>query len=282
MLSPTHLRIKKSSAIIALLLAWWGCLCLSPASAADILVGGTGAANGTLQALGAEYAKTHSGTRLKVLPSLGSSGGIKALLSEKIAIAVAGRPLSESERNAGLVEREFARTPLVIAVSIKNSVAHLTLDEIAALYTGRTTHWADGTPVRPVLRPADDSDTTILKTLSPAVAHAADAALARDGMLVAITDTDSADALERLPGAFGTASLSTLVSEKRALKAVTIAGREPSVKALSENRYPWHKAVYLVTRETVPTEVADFLKFVRTPAAQAVLRASGNLPAGSK
>lgn len=276
-----HAKTNQRRILTHFLLA---CACLWPcmAVAADIVLGGAGAAIGTMQALGAEYTKSNPGTRVKVLPSLSTSGGIKALLSGKISIAISGRALSDSERAAGLTETEFARTPLVIAVSVKNSVAHLSLDEITALYAGRTTHWADGTPVRPVLRPDTDSDTQLLKTFSPAVAHAAGAALTREGILVAVTDTDSADALERLPGAFGTASLSTLISEKRALKAVAISGKEPSVKALAENRYPWHKTFYLVTREPVSPETAGFLKFTRTPAAHALLRAAGSLPTGSK
>ena len=96
---------------------------------------------------------------------------------------------------------------------------------------------------------------------------------------IAITDSDSADALERLPGAFGTAALSTLISEKRALKALAVGGRDPSLKALSDNQYPWYKTIFLVTAANTPAEAVDFVKFVRSPASRAILGANGSLPA---
>jgi phosphate transport system substrate-binding protein len=114
------------------------------------------------------------------------------------------------------------------------------------------------------------------------MAQAANAALAREGMLIATTDTESADALERIPGAVGTAALSTLVSERRALKAVTINGHEASTKALAAGRYPWHKTIYLITHENTPPAVANFIRFAGTPAARAILSDNGNVPAANK
>jgi phosphate transport system substrate-binding protein len=245
---------------------------------AEVIAGGTGAGIGLMQALAEEHAKSAPGIKFKMLPGLGSSGGIRALVAGKVHIALSARPLTDAERRAGLVAHEIARTPLVIAVNHRNTTIKLTLDELAALYAGRTVHWADGTPARPVLRTAEDTDTITLKTFSPAVAQAASAALLREGMLIATTDSDSADALESVPGAFGTMALSTLIAEKRALKPLTVGGHEPSVKALADNRYPWHKTLYIVTAPDTPPAVAEFLKFVSTHAARAVLAANGSLP----
>ena len=187
---PRHacLLIKNAFKNIRLWMLALGCLCPAAAHAAEVVIGGAGAAIGTLQALGAEFSKARANVHINVLPSLGSGGGIKALVAGKLTLAVTARPLTEAERRGGLVEHEIARTPLVIAVSNKSAVSKLSLDELAALYAGRTARWPDGTPVRPVLRPAEDTDTVVLKTFSPAVAQASQAALAREGMLIAITD----------------------------------------------------------------------------------------------
>lgn len=267
------LQTLGAASLLMLAMTWW----VGSVKAAEILIGGTGAAIGTMQALGAEYSRLNPKASVKVLPSLGSGGGVKALLAGKISIAVTSRPLTEAERGKNLKETEIARTPIVIVTGVKNKVSNLTFSELAALYSGKTAAWPDGTPVRPILRPADDIDTVVLKTISPEVADAVVAAGKRPGMNIASTDTASADELERVPGAFGTSSLSIIVTEKRALKVITLNGVVPMVRTLEDKSYPYHKAIHLVTHESVPPDVAAFLKFVRSPAGESILNIAGNL-----
>jgi ABC-type phosphate transport system substrate-binding protein len=62
------------------------------APAANVLrLGGTGAGLANIQNLAEAFAKTHPGVVAKVLPSLGSSGGIKALLAGAIDASVSVR-----------------------------------------------------------------------------------------------------------------------------------------------------------------------------------------------
>ena len=60
------------------------------AQAQELKVGGTGAALGTMQLLVQAYAKADPDARITVLPSMGSGGGIKALLGGAIQIGLRG------------------------------------------------------------------------------------------------------------------------------------------------------------------------------------------------
>ena len=132
----------------------------------EFKIGGTGMALGTMSALAEAYARSNPDTKIIVLPSLGSGGGIKAVASGAIQIAVAGRALSGSETGQGLVAVEYGRTPFVFAVSVKTRVTGLTLPQLVDIYSGKTGLWPDGARIRLVLRPPTDADSETVRNLS--------------------------------------------------------------------------------------------------------------------
>lgn len=260
------------------------CLALScvhasaPSLAQAVRIGGSGADLGTMQLLIEEFRKSHSAVQFAPLAALGSSGGIKAVAAGALDIGAVSRPLRDSERSQGLREIDYARSVWVLAVHKSNPVAGLSLAELADLYAGRRDSWPDAKRVRLVLRPADDSDTLLLKRLSPAMAAAIDAAMSRRGMSVAPTDRDAADSIERTSGALGPSTLALILSEGRALKGLALDGAAPSAPALERGEYPYYKALYVVTSpRTPPPAVQQFLDFLRTPPAQAILKRTGHV-----
>lgn len=276
MLRRSALAPRAAVLVLGAVLAW------TPAArAADegrIVIAGTGAGLPVLQALAGEYAASAPGVTIRVLPSLGSGGGIKAVRAGVVQIAVSARPLSEAERAHGLRETPLARTPFVIATGLATAAQDVTLAELAAMYAGSRPRWPDGQPVRPVLRPADDVDTRLLKAMSPEMERAAQAAAQRQGMNVATTDAAAANALETVPGAIGATSLSLVVSERRRLKALRIDGREPTLASLAAGTYPFAKTLTLVTAERPAPEVEAFLRFLLSPRGAELLQAHGSLP----
>src|SRR5919198_1706517 len=89
---------------------------LSPSNAGEALrVGGTGAATELLRALGAAY-YARGGDSVEVIPSLGSTGALRALADGVLDLAVSARPLDPQEA-AALVVLKKMRTPFVLATS---------------------------------------------------------------------------------------------------------------------------------------------------------------------
>ncbi len=70
--------------------------------AETLKIGGTGGALGTMQILGRAFEKQHAGVSVEILPSLGSGGGIKAVLAGAIDIGLSARRLKAKERDAGV------------------------------------------------------------------------------------------------------------------------------------------------------------------------------------
>lgn len=244
-------------------------LLTTSAAAGELRIGGTGGALGLMKQLAAEYRKSHPAARISILPSVGSSGGIKAVKAGALDIAVTSQPLSATE--PGLKQHGLGRTPFVLAVGKNNPVSSVSLKELPAMYTGLKSSWPDGRTSRPVLRPATEYDTSLLKSMSPEMEQAVAAALAREGMILAVTDQDNALAIERTPGALGTTTLGQITSEGRRLKALELDGVRPGLDTLAHGTYHYSKSYYFVTRTEAGPAVKEFLEFVHTPACQRMM-----------
>lgn len=244
--------------------------------AEELKLGGTGGALETMRELAGAYAREHSQTRIRVLPSLGSGGGIKAVLAGAIQIAVSSRPLKNAELTQGAVAVEYGRTPFIFVTSINNQMTGLDVEDLVEIYAGRTTTWSDGTRIRLVLRPLGESDSEMVKNISPVMREAKTQAEARHGMLFAVTDQESADYQETVPGALGTSTLAQILSEKRALKPLQLNGVDATPANIANGSYPLYKPLYLVTGPGSPPAALIFIDFVLSPQGLEILERNGH------
>ena len=254
-----------------------------PAHAAiRIRIGGSGGALGTLQLLADAFKKIHPHASFVIVPSLGSGGGIKALQAGAIDLAVISRPLKDSERGPGILATEYARTPVVFAVAVTTNVSAITTPELVSIYAGERKTWADGQPLRLVLRPDDESDTEIVRSVSPGMNQAVTAAQARQGMIIALTDKANAESLETIPGAVGTTTLAQIISEKRGLRPLALDGDSPSLATLVNGKYGYYKTFFTVSGSWTPPSAHQFAAFVRSPAGRDILEKNGHWVAPPK
>lgn len=259
-------------AALALVMITASALC----AAQTVRVGGTGAGLGTMQVLAQEFGKAHPSVSIVIVPNLGSSGGLKALAAGAVDIAVIARPLKAEETAQGLVAVEYGRTPFVIATARSTAPGLHSVADLVEIYSGRRAAWPDGTPIRLVLRPKHDSDFQLLESFSPEMKQAVNAAIAKNGMLVASTDQDAADALEKTPGAVGTSVLALLLAEKRRLNALPINGVAPTPKTLADGSYPYFKAMHLAHRQGAGAAAAQFVDFAGSARGRALLQETGH------
>jgi phosphate transport system substrate-binding protein len=244
--------------------------------AQEVKIGGTGSGLGTMQLLAQEYAKNQSRVKITILPSMGSSGGIKALLAGVIDIGVSSRPLTEAESKAGAVATEYGRTPFVFATSLTTKTSSITTQDLINFYSGKLVTWPDGSKLRLVLRPIGDSDSEMIKNISAGMREAKEIAEKRKGMAITVTDQETADYLEKIPGAIGPSTLAQLLSERRALKALALDGVTPSAQAISSGSYPLFRTLLLVTGPKTSPEGLAFVTFAHSDAARTSLQQSGH------
>lgn len=248
----------------------------APSAASSLTIGGTGADLGTMKLLANAFTRDRAGVRIRVLPSLGSGGGIRAVIAGKIDLAIASRPVKNKERAKGARSSVYARTALAIATSERNPMNDITSAEMVAMYAGEQTAWPDGSRVRLVLRPKSDSDTRILIDGVPAMKAALAAAHARRGVPVEFTDQDAASAIEHSRWGVGTAALSVILAEDRPLKALALDGVRPSPETIADGRYPLIKTMYFVVPEKPSELVREFIAFVRSEPGREILARTGH------
>jgi phosphate transport system substrate-binding protein len=248
-----------------------------PAMAVELRIGGTGNALGTLQLLADAFARNHPDIRVTVLPSMGSSGAIKAVPKRAIDIGLSSRLPTAAESADGTRSIEYARSPTVFAVQERNPVTSITSALVADIYAGRLQTWPDGTLIRPILRQPGDDNTRQIKTLSAAVEAAVTAADQRPGLAFATTDQEANDKLERIPGGIGVTTLALIRSEHRPLKALTLNGVEPTPENLANGRYPLTKHFYFILPNDPLPAASAFVAFVRAPAGRQILTQTGHL-----
>jgi phosphate transport system substrate-binding protein len=250
----------------------------SPALAAEVRISGTGTALGPMARLARAFEAANPDVTVRLLPSVGSSGAAKAVAAGALEIGLSGRPLRPDEVALGLTGLELARTPFLLAVGPRAGTAGLDAAGLARIYRGQVAAWPSGERIRLVLRPRADADTLYLRSLSPDLAAALDAALARPGMLVAATNQECDALVARTPGAIGPSTLAQLSTDASGLRPLAWGGVDPTLANLASGLYPlWKPIVAILPRRPAPT-ASRFLAFVRSAEGRRILESAGCLP----
>jgi phosphate transport system substrate-binding protein len=239
-------------------------------------IGGTGSAIGSMKLLASAFQKNDRAVEVEILPSLGSTGGIKAVSRGAIDIGISGRPFKDEELKLGLWVTEYAKTPLVLVTGNDVNISNLSTEEVIKIYRGKIQTWPDGQRMRLILRPVHEADNLLIKQISPEMSEAVDEALSRHGMLVAITDQENLNLIEKIPGALAFSTLAQIISEKRSVKILSFNGVNPSIKTLAEGSYSLLKAFLIVTKKEPSMATQRFIEFIHSPNGRKILEESGN------
>jgi phosphate transport system substrate-binding protein len=249
------------------------------AGAAEVLrLSGSGSALGPMRRLAQAFEAANPGLEIKVLPSVGSSGAIRAVAAGALDLGLSGRALGPDEAAQGVTGVEVARTPFLFVAGPRAAATHLDAAALARILRGEQTSWPSGERIRLVLRPAADADTLYLRSLSPALREAMDVALARPGMMMAVTNQECDAMLARTPGALGPSTLAQLTTEAPGLTPLAWEGEAPTLDGLASGRYRLSKPIVLLLPARPAPAATRFLAFVRSPEGRRILSAAGCLP----
>jgi phosphate transport system substrate-binding protein len=241
-----------------------------------ITIGGTGSAVGFSKALAQAFEKSNPQIKIEVMPSIGSTGAIKAVARKALDIAISGRSL-KSEEGPDLKQVKFAETPFVFVGGKKVNTKDITPNEVLGIYKGTLNFWPDGIRIRLILRPDTDIQTITLKKISPEMSKAVDLAHRREGILQAATDQENADIMAVTEGGFGTSGLTQIITEKRPLKVFSYNGVAPTVENLKKGSYPFSISYYFIVSKNESPEARKFIEFARGPEGALILEKSGCL-----
>jgi phosphate transport system substrate-binding protein len=258
---------------IALIVSCFACaMWAGPVHGDTIRVAGLGGALEAMRLVAEAFQKTHPQIKVTIVRGLGSRGGLKALQAGAADIAVSGPP---APAEPGLRSVELGRSPIIFTDAGGRSVVGVTMADLVEIYSGRRMVWPDGSRVRVILRPIGDSDTALLRALSPAMSRAIDDGFKVPGVKIAATDREAADAIGSIPGAFGMSTLLQVRAEARPLVPALVDGVAPGLPALANRSYPYAKTFYLVTRSQSTVAVQQYLSFLASPAGRELLTGLG-------
>jgi phosphate transport system substrate-binding protein len=224
------------------------------------------------------FQKKHPETTVVILPSVGSTGGIKGVRDRKIDVGLAVRAMKQEEKTPGLIEELYGRTAFLFAVQTSNQLKGLTLQEIENIYSGKTTTWHNGDQIRLILRPQSDSYSLLLAGISPGMKAAADKSHTIPGVFVGATDQDAAAQIERTQGSFGVTSACLVVAEKRKVKGLPVNGKAPTVANVASGAYPFFMNMYVLYRtDSANPAVKLFIDFIYSAQGQKILAQTGHV-----
>ena len=251
----------------------------SPAATGmQLRIGGTGMALATMREISTAFTAINPEITVTVLPSLGTGGGLNAVAAGAIELALAARALNDTERARGLHAAAYARTPIAFAVNPDAGIRETTLTQVMQIFRGQLLSWPNGKTIRLIRREPSDADWSMLRALSPDMIEAIKIALERPGLLTASTDQENADALERLPGAFGAMSLGQIRAESRNVVPLTLDGELPTAENLAADRYKLARTLYVVWRDQSHVAAAALVAFLATAQARDILVRLGHIP----
>ncbi len=264
MCKPTW-RSKRSIAALIVAVCAFGPV--ARAGDMPLKIGGSGAALGAMSALGHAYAREQSGFAVDIAPSLGSSGGIRAVLEGAMDIGVSARPLTGAEAASGARAVACFSTPFVFVTSNFN-VDAVALKDLPRLFSDPSATWPDGEMVSVILRPKVDTSSFLLVEKVPGMALALEVARLRPDVPIAATDQENLRMAQSMAGSLAAATLTQYLTERPALRLIALDGVLPEAAKAGSDSYRLAAQICLIARATLTPVARRFIDFVRSSAAE--------------
>ncbi len=216
----------------------------------------------------------HSGVEVTYNPT-GSGAGITAVAEGRCDIGLSSRALKDSEKEQGLVGTVLAYDGIAFIINPENTVEDLSVEQIAAIYTGEITNWSEVGGI-------DAEIVLIGREAGSGTRGGFEEIVGVEGLCQyrqELTSTgDVITAVSQNPGAIGYASLASV---KDSVKAIKVGGVAPSDETVKNETYAIQRPFVLVTKEGVElSETAKaFFDFITSEAAREVITAVGVVPA---
>lgn len=222
----------------------------------------------------------------------GSGTGITALINGTIDIANASRQikpeeLEEAKKN-GLNPQEFviARDAIAVIVNPQNPVDHLTLEQLSRIYKGEINNWKEvGGEDRVIVRLSRETNSgTHVYFLESVVRMGSKddkTIFSRDTLLLPSSEGIISEVRDN-PNAIGYDGLGYITPEVKMLGISAPATPDmfviPSVETVTDNTYLISRNLYMYTQNIPTGAVKQYLDWLFTIQAQAIVKELGFIP----
>ncbi len=220
-----------------------------------------------------------------------SSDAFPALLDKSAEFGMASRRIKRDEARAlaqdgagSMIAPEqehiIAVDSLVVIVNPANPVRAITMANLAAIYQGDITNWAElggpDLPIIPITRPNGSGTRSTFE--SHIMGTNTDAQIAQ----IAESNTAVSEQVSAEPGAIGYVGYA-FVQDARPVSMISSCGIETAANSFSAKteEYPMERRLYLYTRQDNTTDFGQqFLDYALSSAADGVVQKSGYISLG--
>lgn len=206
----------------------------------------------------------------------GSGTGIESVSNGSCDIGLSSRALTADETGKGLVGTNVALDGIAIIVNSNSKIKNLTLDQIAAIFTGASKDWKDvggsAGSIAAIGREAGSGTRDGFESITNT----------KDKCKLSqeLTSTGAViEAVKNSPNAIGYASFSD-VEGKDGIKAITVNGVECSEKTVLDGTYKIQRPFVLVTKKDakLSKQAQAFFDFATSKAANDLITKAGAVP----
>ena len=203
----------------------------------------------------------------------GSSSGITAAKEGSTDLGLASRDLKDDEKD-GLVQTTIAIDGIAMIVNPQNSVADLSLDQIAQIYKGEITNWKDvgGSDGEIVCigREAGSGTRDGFETITDT----------KDACKLSQELTSTGDVIQTVannPNAIGYASLAAI---NDTVKALTVEGVAPTEETVLDGTYKIQRNFNVITKEgaELSPQAQAFFDYMQSKDADELIKKAGAVP----
>lgn len=273
-------RMKKMMAVgmavacLGLALTGCGASTEGSTSKSSISTDGSTSMEKVIGSLGEAYTAKNPDVTFTYNPT-GSGSGITAVSEGRCDIGLSSRSLTDEEKASGLTETVLAYDGIAVIVNPENGVEDLTLEDIAAVYTGEITNWKD--------LGGEDGEIVLIGREAGSGT--------RDGF-ESITDTedkcqyrqeltstgDVITTVSQNPNAIGYASLASV---NDTVKIITVNGVMPTEDTVKDGSYLVQRPFVLVTKtdEALSETAQGFFDYITSADAAEIIAAAGAVAA---
>lgn len=206
----------------------------------------------------------------------GSGAGVEAASNGTADIGLASRALKDEETASGLSGTTLALDGIAIIVNADNAVTDLTVEQIAAIFTGRTANWSElgGADLEIACVGRESGSGT--RDGFESITGTADACVLNQEL------TSTGAVIEAVRGnaqAIGYASLSS-VEGQEGIRTITVNGVECSEATVLDGTYEIQRPFVLVTKEGAQLSDAAqaFFDWATSASAADLIRQAGAVP----
>jgi len=237
-----------------------------------------------------EYQAAHPEVRISVTGG-GSGTGIAALINGTVDIANASRKIKDEEmaeaQSKGIEPVEFivARDAIAVIVNPGNPVDELTLQQISDIYSGKISNWSEvGGEDRPIVRLSRETNSGthvyFLETVLRLSQKENKTLFSMDTLLLPSSEGIVAEVRQN-PNAIGYDGLGYVPDDLKTIAIAKEAGGPyvlPSIETVNDKSYAIARDLYMYTNGQPTGAIKDFLDWILSDEAQAIVAELGFVP----